>query len=271
MLSLDEKFAIVLQTYAEAQAELLMTPVADSPPAAASATLNAMLNQAGPFAEQTLFFGLGDDHLPLVLELNEPAAGSILTVGDSLSPQRRILRTMLHSAVRENRPRLVSLGIISPALNSFADFNQLPHTLGMAYPYQREAEDLLYRACELTEARRNGRQDSTPALLLVCDDLCDYWQNLDNSAQRSLMWLMEHGSKNAVWTIFSLKAQQVRDIPWELLKLLTTRLLTRIERLQTAAIFAGCDLPLLQQIDPELQFVTAFGEEWFTFNLPSDV
>lgn len=269
MLSLDEKFAIVLQTYAEAEEELLT--LGNNPPPNATATLNAMLNQAGPFAEQTLFFGLGDDHLPLVLELNEPTAGAILTVGDNLSPQRRILRTMLHSAVRENRPRLVSLGIISPALNSFADFNQLPHTLGMAYPYQRESEDLLYRACELTEARRNGRQDTTPALIMVFDDLCECWNNLDNSAQRSLMWLMEHGSKNAVWTIFSLKAQQVRDIPWELLKLLTTRLLTRIERPQTAAIFAGGDLPLIQQIDPELQFVTAFGEAWFTFNLPSDV
>ncbi|GAB4396347.1 MAG: hypothetical protein OHK0052_17530 [Anaerolineales bacterium] len=269
MLSLDEKFALVLQTYAEAEEELMT--LGGNPPPNATASLHAMLNQAGPFAEQTLFFGIGDDHLPLVLELNEPAAGAILTVGDSLSPQRRILRTMLHSAVRENRPHLVSLGIISPALNSFTDFNKLPHTVGMAYPYQREAEDLLYRACELTEARRNGRQDTTPAFLLVCDDLCEYWQNLDNSAQRSLMWLMEHGSKNAVWTIFSLKAQQVRDIPWELLKLLPTRLLTRIERPQTAAIFAGGDLPLVQQIDPELQFVTALGETWFTFNLPEDV
>lgn len=269
MLSLDQKFAIILQTYTESQEEL-MPPPAGLPPTA-SATLNAMLNQAGPFAEQTVFFGIGDDHLPLVLELNEPAAGSILTVGDSLSPQRRILRTMLHSAVCENRARLVMLGIISPALNSFADFEKLPHTAGLAYPYQREAEDLLYRACELTEARRNGRQDNTPAFVLVLDDLHECWQNFDSSAQRSLMWLMEHGAKNAVWTIFSLKAQQVHDIPWKLLKLLPTRLLTRMERPQTAAIFSGGDVPHIQQLDPEFEFTTAFGETWFTFNLPNDV
>lgn len=269
MLSLDEKLAIILQTYAETQEEL-MSLTADLPPTA-SATLNAMLNQAGPFAEQTLFFGIGNDHLPLVLELNEPAAGSILTVGDSLSPQRRILRTMLHSAVRENHPRLVMLGIISPICNSFADFEKLPHTAGLAYPYQREAEDLLHRACELTEARRNGRQDNFPAFVLVLDDLSECWHNLDSNAQRSLMWLIEHGAKNAVWNIFSLKAQQVRDIPWELLKLLPTRLLTRIERPQTAAIFSGGNVPHIQQLDPEFEFTTAFGKTWFNFNLPSDV
>lgn len=269
MLSLDEKFTIVLQTYAEAQ-EDSMSPIADLPPAT-STTLNVMLNQAGPFAEQTLFFGLGDDRLPLVLELNQPVAGSILTVGDSFSPQRRILRTMLHSAAIENRPRLVTLAIISPALNLFTDFAKLSHTAGMAYPYQREAEDLLYRACELTEARRNGRQNTAPAFLLVLDDLSECWKNLDSSARRSLMWLMEHGAKNAVWTISSLKAQQVRDISWELLKLLPLRLLTRIEHPHTAAIFSANDVPLIQQLDPEFQFAAELDDEWLTFNLPADV
>ncbi len=173
--------------------------------------LNRLLYEAGPFPNPTALFGMGNDGFPVILELNNPAAGTLFLVADPLSGQRTLMQAALYSLTVLNHHLEAAFYALTTNLDWLDNLRAAPHCLGAEKPWRRSADALILHLVEVTDARRAGRMPG-PAVILVLDDLPALLPHFDEEIHRDLQYLMAHGPSQGVWPLVHVPSTRIRSL-----------------------------------------------------------
>ena len=156
---------------------------------------------------QTAILGVCEDGLPLLLDLHDPAPGSLLVVSGSLPEARGVLQQAAASACLTSSRHQVQVAVISQQPYEWerclAGVSVPEQLLGVHAPHSLEARERILALARLGNSRLLGRLQQPPILLLL-DDLA-WVAAADHELQVHLRWLLENGPEMMIWSIASLQ------------------------------------------------------------------
>lgn len=239
----------------------LETPPTDESHQLVVPSLPELLRQIGGLPDYALLLGVCTDGLPFVLDLTNPAPGSILIAGDRHPHSLKLLDSMLISAGMLNRANRVSFdllhedGEISLEACALANCNQV-----LDVSDSSAAE----RICTLATLAEQRKRTSPrgPALILAIEDLAALTSQLNDEDFARLYWLVKHGPRARVWVIANLYAEDAELIDERLLGAFRTRLIGATSDPLRSAYLAGDDQVDASGLEPGRQYGVPFGEDW---------
>jgi len=226
-------------------------------------SLPVLLQQIGGLPEYALLLGVCGDGLPFVLDLTNPAPGSILIAGDRHPDSLQLLDAMLVSAGILNRASKVNYdllyeaGALSLQACSLANCNQV---------FDISDASAAERICSLAALVEQRRRTTPrgPVLILAIEDLAALARQLNEDDFAKLFWLVKHGPRARVWVIANLYAEDAEQIDERLLAAFRTRLIGATHDPLLAAYLAGDDQIETANLQPGRQYGVPFGEDWLT-------
>jgi len=224
-------------------------------------SLSAVLKQIGGLPDNAILLGVCNDSIPFILDLTNPAPGSILIAGDRHPDSLKLLDAMLVSAGLLNKASKVSYdflceaGEVSLQACSLANCNQI---------YDISDSSAAERICTLATLAEQRRRTSPhgPVLILAIEDLVALTRQLNESDFARLFWLVKHGPKARVWVIANLYAEDAEQIDERLLGAFRTRLIGATDDPLRAAYLAGDEQIEAASLEPGRQYGVPFGEDW---------
>ena len=234
-------------------------------------TVNSLLDSIYPVPPYSTVFGTCEDGLPFLMDLRDPAPGSILILGDPGSGKSRLLRTILSSASLINSPEKVNYCLITSNDRTFYSITGKPHCMAAASPYHRSASELIMDLSAITEQRRNGRRRG-PAMILAIDDLAKFaGERLDYDVFIHFKWLLEEGPKSHIWPIITLDVQQLNKVDKRLLSAFGSLFFSNVQSPRHLEEIAGVYSPPSRSLFPGYQFEFMYAGDWIKFTLPAVV
>jgi hypothetical protein len=120
----------------------------------------------------TAVLGSCPDGRPVAVRLGAPAGGRLLLLGDDGAGKSALLHTIVMSVALSNRQRQVQFALLDPR-GSLAPLANLPHLLTPRVRDPLVALDLLRFL-----NGREGQDASYPRVVVLADDLQDWWRVL---------------------------------------------------------------------------------------------
>jgi hypothetical protein len=229
--------------------------------------LGAVLESRGPFPPYSAMLGVGEDGLPFLLDLTNPAPGALLNAGDRGSGKTRLLRAILASAVAMNTSEQVAFNLIANDPDEFADLVQTGHCLevmSVNESLSEELEALIDGLAVIVEERRRSTPGD-PTLLLAIDGLEACLESLSDQGFARLYYLVKHGPRSRVWTIASLSSERGRPVDGRMLAAFRTRLIGHIKNAERAGYLSGDSSLDTRDLENGAQFYLPYGAGWFRF------
>ena len=224
-------------------------------------SMETIVECGGEFPPYSVVLGTGEDGLPFLLDLTNPAPGSFLIAGDSSSGKARLLNAMLNSAVALNDPHQVAFNLISSDPDDFAELGQTDHCQRILHKDSFDLEELIEELAGIVEERRrNWMQD--PVSILAINDLDTCLDVLDDQAYSRLHWLIKHGPRSRVWTMATLCTDKGVEIEPRFLFAFRTRLLCHIADDALACYLSGDEIITAQDLESGSQFSMPCAGEW---------
>lgn len=223
-----------------------------------------LVEESGPLSLYSLILGTCEDGLPFLLDLTNPAPGSILIGGDAGSGKGELLYSLLTSAVLLNAPDLVHFNLISPDLDRFAGISYTEHCQDAAEPDSLTAADLLAELHALSEHRRRGGPEG-PAIVMAIYNLAACLGAMDEASFEHLYKLTKHGPRARIWVIATLNSGDLDAIDPRLLDAFRTRVLGRTASDADTVYLAGDAWAPAGDLEAGQQFCVPFGDEWIRF------
>lgn len=187
-------------------------------------SVHEVIHAFGTFPPCSVLFGVCEDGLPLMLNLKDPTAGSLLIEGDPRQGKTQVLKTVLTSAACLNQADHVNFCIISPNPDEMADLNKFPHCQGLTAPYERQASEIILELSTIAEQRRYGRERG-PAIILAIDDLSALiGEHLDYEVLLHLRWLIARGPGSEIWTLATIPNHATPTLDPEIYSFFGTRI-----------------------------------------------
>lgn len=214
-----------------------------------------------PLPHFSVLLGTCPDGLPLLIDLASAKLSACLIQVGAKGAGVRLLRMLLHSAVRLNPPEIIQYVIITPHLRDYQFESGFPHCLDILHPGQREAGELVMELSALVEQRHTGRQRG-PALIFVIEELERFMHVMDGEIFSNFKWILSEGPGAKVWPIATTDGSA-----WLSDRKMMPLFETRIDSAnylpagpaQAANRFAG----------NASDFQISFGGETFNFGLPA--
>ena len=233
------------------------------------ALLSDVLERYQPLPFQTILIGDCQDGLPFLLDLNQPANGSLLVTGDPACGKTRQLQVMVESALQLYTPRQVQVAAITSRKADWESILETQERLRYCHAltpwYDREVTDLVMNLASLAEDRRNGRRRGAQVLLVI-DDLSKI-MDMDYEVQVNLHWLIESGPQSGIWPLVSLEASQSQEMKYWV-DAFRTRLLGHIDSPTLSNDLAIYEGNRCSQLSPSTEFTVWMGNEWIIYDLP---
>jgi hypothetical protein len=226
-----------------------------------------VLESRGPFPPYSALLGVGEDGLPFLLDLTNPAPGALLIAGDRDSGKTHLLRAILASVVAMNTSQQVGFNLIANDPDEFADLVQTEHCLeamSVNESLSEELEALIDGLAVIVEERRRSTPGD-PTLVLVIDGLEACLESLSDQGFARLYYLVKHGPRSRVWTIASLSSERGRPVDGRMLAAFRTRLIGRIKNLERTGYLSGDSSLDTRDLESGAQFYLPYGEGWFRF------
>jgi S-DNA-T family DNA segregation ATPase FtsK/SpoIIIE len=163
----------------------------------------SIAGNSGVIPAATAVLGLAEDGGPLLIRLPSPDVAHILVAGTTGSGKTVLLRAMILSLALGNvphtqsangrRPSSIGLVLIDPrGGGSFGCFDTLPHLVRPVVRDAAGAVEVLGSLARLME-QRDRRGESTPAVVVVIDELADLLQVGGAEAEGRLTRLTQRG------------------------------------------------------------------------------
>jgi hypothetical protein len=230
----------------------------------AAPALATVLEQTGPFSPYTVILGACEDGLPFLLDLTNPAPGSLLVTGDAGSGKSRLLRAILASAAAINPPDQVELNVLATDIAEFNALSETVHCQELLACDDLAASDVIRDLAEVVDQRRHG-SPADPAMLLAIDGLDRLVGELNEPTFERLLSLLRHGPRSRVWTIATLTSTQIDQVDEPVLAAFRTRLIGKTASPRVAKLLAGSPDSGAGELVNGYQFCVPFGEEWIRF------
>jgi hypothetical protein len=251
-MATTDQFLLAYQAYREVQAELQRNEQAGTAPAPADA-------EAIPSG--SLLLGLAEDGLPLLLDLYDPAPGSLLVAGDGGCGKTAFLKSLARAADLDD-PGDIQFGVVTPFPEEWRDHEALPGCLGIWPAYHSSAHEFLKQLVSWAEALGETRQ----VVLLFVDGL-DLLTTASSELRAALRWLVTHGPERQVWPVVTANPGRLARLQaW--LEYFPTRILGQVRHPQTARLLAGGQELELAALVPSAQFGLLRSDGWIKFWLP---
>lgn len=230
-------------------------------------SLDALLEEFSPLPEYSVLIGSGEDGLPILLDLVNPEAGSILIAGDPQSGKRRLLTSILRSGIAINSPRNFRFIWISPSLHNLESILGMPHCYRYSSTYEDYAPEMITELVELAEQRSYGRQPGA-AVILAIDDLSELVGRLDQDTLSLLLWLVRNGAHSQVWTFATLDARHPLYLGSSILDSFKTPVIGSMEAASAGPNIASHIAQAGSGLVQGMQFCAWFDREWAPFLIP---
>lgn len=158
-------------------------------------TLAEVLDEYLPLPRTAIFFGVAEDHLPVLLDLANAVVGSLLVMGDAGSGKTRLLRLVARALIQTKDAAQVRFTVITRNPDEWKDMARSPHCEGVFIASETKAADMLY-----TLAARGHADCDKSFILLFLDDL-SLVDSLDYEIRLHTQWLLARGPKRRIWPI----------------------------------------------------------------------
>lgn len=229
-------------------------------------TLQQLMDEIGPLPPCSIVIGGCEDGMHFYLALDDPRPGSILLIGDRGCGKRRLIESVLTSAVKLNPPRRLRYALLSGNLSRFNGFTRSAHCYTALEP-GIEACDLINELTDVFAQRWAGQGSGSP-ILLVVDDLTQARNVLDERSFEDLVWLIQHGPQAHIWPVVTLHAEDFPATDEYVLDAFGTYLLGRIHSQETAQAFTGAGETFAGELKAGAQFSVLFDDQWIMFWVP---
>jgi hypothetical protein len=227
-------------------------------------TLQKVVEQVGPIPPYNLLMGVCEDGIPLLLDLYNPAPGSMLLLGDVHSGKAQLLNTMLISASELLSPDQVAYYIFSSDPGGFVGAAQAKHCRDLRTPDGPTLRKLITMLLQTVEDRRYN-QKVGPAIILVLDDLAAALPLMDKITIERFHRLIKHGPRSQVWVLATLASDQFDRVAPPIIAAFRSHFFSRIASETQAAIITGFNDTPVSQLEAGYQFCVPFGEQWVPF------
>lgn len=230
----------------------------------ASASFRETIDRVGTFAPYSVILGRCDDNLPLLLELNNPAPGSILVTGDEGAGKVRLVHSFIKSAVLLNSPGRVQFSVIAREPAWYQPLARYPNCLQISTPDSPEALQLVETlSAEEELSRKKG--PSRRAMLLILDDLSTISDVFSHKHTSRLFRLIKHGPRARIWPVGILQSNRSGNVHEKVIGAFRTRLIGKIASSILAASFAGEDGSPVCELESGNQFCVPVNGDWMVF------
>ena len=251
------------------QAQTALTPSWPEMP-----TLKGLLARNPDLPLQTAVFGIGMDGLPVLLDLNDPAPGSMLVVGDERAQQIDLLRTAVTSVVLRNSARNMQFIVFSHLPGAWRSWVSEQHydryCLTVLGPDDPKAREWIIRLREWGEQRRSGDLGGPPVMMLM--DTLNFLPKLEPALHDDFEWLAQEGPLSKIWPVAAISTALANSL-WKQIGVFQTVIFGYAEDPQFYVRWAGLSEVEAQSFGHAGQFAVKVkepdGEAWLKFRLPS--
>jgi hypothetical protein len=228
----------------------------------------AVLQNLAPVPQSSIFLGICEDGLPLLMDLRDPAPGSLLIVGDRQEENRQLLRTVVASALMLNSPAQVGVDLIVLEPEAYEDIAGTPGSVEVIDVGDGDLPHLLWHRA------RRASQDSAQAgrgqiRLIILEDLEPTLTRLDPESLEALHWLVTCGAARSTWVIAGFAVRHFRQVDDRLFHAFQTRLVGALPDQQFAAYLSGLPAEVTGDLEPGIQYCATIRGQVVCFWLPA--
>ena len=222
------------------------------------------LEKVGTFSPYSVILGRCDDDLPLLLELSNPAPGSILITGDAGCGKTNLIQSIIKSAVLLNSAERVQFSVITTNLEQYKVLSKFHNCQSVHAVESDESLELIETfAFDADRRRREGVID--PCTMLIIDDLSTLSLRL-NFVQTALLFrLIKHGPRSGIWSIALLPSDHAGGVHGKVLAAFRTRLIGKIASTILATSLTGEEFSPVTDLESGIQFCVPVKGEWVLF------
>ena len=236
------------------------------------ASLGQVLARLRSVPEYSILIGAAQDGSPIMINLSNSNAGSLLILGDPASGKTKLMTSILASACLINSPRKFRFGWITYQPGELGWLGRQQHAYQIAAPYNNKTYQLVKELVDLLGQRRNGRQ-SGPAVILAIDDLNELITSLDDELLDLLLWLIANGPAYRIWTVATLDTRRGNLVEPEVLEQFGTWLVGFMASIPTGELFStpkyGRRIQSPDRLVAGAQFGVLAEGEWVRFWIPN--
>ncbi len=229
--------------------------------------LHTVLQAWSPLPSGSVLLGICDDGLPLLVDLYNPAPGSLLLVGDLEPANRNLLRIILASIGILHRPSEVELHLVTDRPEAYQGLLGVPGVIRVHSPYDRGLPELIGYFASRASQRQSGRQTSRVAVLGI-EDIETVVSQLSVERVGELSWLAASGPMEGSWVFAGLDASRYRGLDPVLFQAFRTRLVGSSRERKAAEYLSGLPVAVSRNLDPGVGYCVKFAGEIIRFWLP---
>jgi hypothetical protein len=238
-------------------------------------SLRELLMNSSSLPAQTAILGVAnDDQLPVLLDLNDPAPGSLLVVGDERQQALDLLRVAVISVALRNTARGVQFIVFShrsETWNQWVDEQGLRrYSLAIVSADSTQAHEWIYRLADWAEQRDSGQYSGPPVVVLF--DTLSFMTRLLPDARQRLENLIRSGPDVRIWSIAAISTALAGSLGRQL-EGFDTRIWGYTEDPAVYTRLAGVPAADARNLGSPGQFAVRVGPagdpDWLKFRLPS--
>jgi hypothetical protein len=223
--------------------------------------LEEVISMLSPLPDESAFLGLASDGLPLLLNLFDPAPGSVMVLGDAGAGKTAFLKVIARALALSHKPARADYAVISPLPHEWEGWNTQPNCMGIWPSSSRETGDLLFDLAAWAQ-----RPEKDGAKILLIDDMSSL-AHLEREELETLYWLFRFGPQGRVWPLVTLNAGFSRELPnW--VTMFRTRIFGRVKDPLLEDELAWLPDSRLGSLLPGAQFAMREKSQWLRFWLP---
>jgi hypothetical protein len=226
-------------------------------------SLRSVLAEFPPLPNESLFLGVAQDGLPVLLNIYDPIPGPIFITGDQGCGKTKLLLTIARAAEMLHLPSQVLYAAITPYPDEWNNLANSHSNVGIHETRNPSTEIFLQGLVNWAHNNKGEEQ----SILLFIEDL-ESITKLDGQAEQNLRWLLLRGSSRRVWTFVTLNASRARDLDaW--LDFFRTRLFGHIQDKSDAQSVAGDFGEVFNKLLKGTEFTMREGNNWLNFWIPA--
>ncbi len=255
-----KRFSLKFEALAKLAAD---TDAAPSAPLPGLPSLSAVLNAFSPLPRASLFLGLADDGLPILLNLLDPLPGPLMIVGDHESGKTNFLRSIASSVDQARSLQDIQYFVLSNNLAEWKNVIGSRNGETVSSTYEGSLAGFFNDMARWAHSNKGSQQTR----LLLIDHLASL---LTDATQQDLRWLFLRGPARGVWPIVTIDASSaVSDWfrPW--LEAFRTRLFGYIHEDHAAQCLTGLSQVSFSHLMSGHQFAMREGNNWLSFWIPT--